>query len=108
MTDDNVLEGEIVDASAVEEEKTFSKRGIAKFVVRSSVKFVVAGAISNIVPEAETKIQKVKLFVGTYVIADMVARNTGTYVEEKIDGWKQDIQELREMIKKIESETPNS
>lgn len=103
-----ILEGELIDPDEPDE-KSSTTKAVAKFIVRNSVRFVIAGVITNVAPEAETKIQKVKLMVGTYVIADMVAKNTGSYVETKIDGWKQDFQEIRDMVKKIdsESEIPN-
>lgn len=92
---------ENVDSEEIAE-KTFTAKGLAKAVVKSSVKFVIAGVITSVLPEPVTKIHKVKTLVGTYVVSDMVARSSGTYVDEKIQEWKNDIHELRTAIKKIE------
>ena len=102
----DIVDAEVIDA-VDEVEKSSTTVSVAKFVVRSSVKFVIAGAITALVPEPETKVQKIKLAVGSYVIADMVSKSTGTYVEEKIDGWKKDIQEVRAVIKQLESKKTN-
>ena len=106
-----ILEGEIVEdikTTLEETSKSITAKGVAKFVVRNSVKFVVSGVIANIARAPESNLQRAKLALGSYVLADMVSKNTGTYVEEKLDGLKQDFQELRALVKKIEfeSETP--
>lgn len=104
-----------VEADETEDSESLTRK-VAKLVVRSSVKFVIAGAITSIIPDPETRMHKVKVLVATYVIADMVAKNTGSYVDDKIEGWKQEIRDIRTEVKKIEeklkadkepSESPN-
>lgn len=110
MTETPVLEGTVIDSDGndVETEKHFgiTTKGCVKFVARSSVKFVVAGIVSSLVPEPETKIQRVKVAVGTYVIAGAVAKSTLPFVEDKFDELKKDFREIRAAIKKLESEQP--
>lgn len=99
-------ENEILDAEIIgedtAEEKPLIARKVGRFVVRSSVRFVVSSAVATLVPTPETKRDKVRLFIGTYAISGMVAKHAQDFIDTKFDEWKQDIVEIRIEMKKFE------
>lgn len=65
-------------------EKFFTKKKVVKWVVKSSVRFVVVGAINTIVP-ADTRIKKVKRFIGSNIIAEIVAEQAMRYIDSEMN-----------------------
>ena len=70
---------------------------IVRFVVGASVRFVIATAITQLVP-ADSRTQKVKLIIGSYVIASIVGDKAQDYIDGEYD-------ELSEIISDLKSET---
>lgn len=62
----------------------FTKKRIVGWVAQNSVRFVVVGAINNLVP-ADTRIKKVRRFIGANVIADMVAHHAREWIDAMYD-----------------------
>lgn len=62
----------------------FTRKRIVGWVAENSVRFVVVGAINNIVP-ADTKIKRVRRFIGSHVIADIVAQHAREWIDAKYD-----------------------
>lgn len=54
-----------------------------KFVVEASTTFVVSSILKSLCP-TDSKAQRVKLIVGSYAIASLVADRVGAAVEEQI------------------------
>jgi hypothetical protein len=76
---------------------------IAGFVASTSVKMVVATAISTYVP-TETKTQKAKVAVGTYVLSGIVASRAKQFAHDEID----DLIESFEAVKNFVNKTPEN
>lgn len=66
--------------------KIFTPRNVAKAVVSTSVHFVISTAIEKVVP-ADTKIDKVKLRIGTYALSSMMVSHVSSFVNEKFDSF---------------------
>lgn len=62
----------------------FTKKRIVGWVAQNSVRFVVVSAINNIVP-AETRIKKVRRFIGANVIADIAAHHAREWIDAMYD-----------------------
>lgn len=86
----------------------FSKKMLAretvKFAARSGVKLVIGTAIAQIVP-TETKAQKARVAVGTYVLSSMVADQANTWAHREFDEFCDTAETL---LNKIKSEKPKS
>lgn len=82
----------------------FKPRNIAKFVVASSVRFIVSSAISTLVP-AETKVQKTKVFVGSWIITGIVAEKAASYFDKELDEFLDVAKDDKEEIENNEIET---
>jgi hypothetical protein len=81
--------------------KLFTPKNVARFVVGNATRFVVTATIASLVP-AETKLERVKLAVGSYVIASIVADKAKDYIGQEID----DVTELWNSVKgQFSSET---
>lgn len=87
------------EKKAFDLKKHITPRGAAKFVVASSVRFVIVSTVTTLVP-AESKTDKVRLIVGSYVIASMVADKAKSYISDEID----EFLELKDEFKKAEAE----
>lgn len=64
--------------------KMVAAHGVVRFVASTSVKMVIGTAIAQYVP-TESKAQKAKLIVGTYVISGMVSDAAKTYVSKELN-----------------------
>lgn len=74
---------EVEDEAIDEIKKSFGLKGAARWFAGSSVKFIVTTTIVSLVP-AETKIQKAKILVGSYVISGLIADKAKDYIEEDL------------------------
>lgn len=74
-----------------------STKKIVRLVVGVSVRFVIATAITQLVP-ADSRTQKVKLIIGSYVIASIVADKAQDYIDGEYD-------DLSETLSDLKSET---
>lgn len=70
---------------------------VAKAVAATSVKMVIATAIAQTVP-VESKQDKAKLFVGTYVIGGMVAEAGKTHIGNQVDSAYDTVETIKKMI----------
>lgn len=59
-------------------------RGVAKFVVASSIRFVVTSTLTALVP-VDSKTEKVKLAVGSFVLSELLAEAAKNYIDGEID-----------------------
>lgn len=59
-------------------------RKVAKFVVGHSVRFVVSSAITSLVP-ADTKVDKTRLFIGSYALCGVISEKTTEWFDKEID-----------------------
>lgn len=72
----------------------------AKLVVSSSVKFVVTSTIVSLVP-TETRLQKGKLLVGSYVLSGILADKAKDYISDDLDKKFQYAREVLVYAKKL-------
>lgn len=87
--------------------KQITPKGVAKFVVASSVRFVVTATITALVP-VDSKTDKVKLFVGSYVIASIVADKAKSYISDEIDDITETVTEIvQAQASMTKTDTPN-
>lgn len=88
--------------------KTFTKMKAAHIAVRfaasTSVKMVIGTAIAQYVP-TETKAQKLKLCVGTYVISGMVSDAAKTFASRELD---EAVELASILIQKIKDDAPKT
>lgn len=69
-------------------------RKISKFIVGGSIRFVVSSSITTLVP-TETRVEKAKVFVGSNMIASVIAHKACERVDEFFDGLKKDVEEVK-------------
>ncbi len=74
--------------------KMVAAHGVVRLVASTSVKLVIGTAIAQFVP-TETKVQKAKVVVGTYIISGMVQDAAKTYVSNELN----DLVEMASVIK---------
>lgn len=82
-------------------EKASGAKMVARFVVGSSVKFVVASTITSLVPTDNRK-DRIKVAIGSYVISCVVADKAKAYVCDEIDETIDFYKKVLEQVKKIE------
>lgn len=70
---------------------------VTKIVVGTSVKMVIATAITSYIP-TESKTDKVKVFVGTMVLSHMVADATKTWTDTKMDALAESYHDVKNKI----------
>lgn len=78
-------------------EKFFTKKKVVQWVATNSVRFVVVGAINTVVP-ADTRIQKVRRFIGSHIIADMVAEHVKGYIDREFAEIVDEINEMKDVV----------
>lgn len=59
-------------------------KGAARFVVGSSIRFVVSGAIASVVP-VESRKDKVRVAVASYALSGLITEQAKDYVCNEID-----------------------
>lgn len=82
--------------------------GVTQFAVGTSVKLVVSTAIASLVP-TETKTQKVKVAIGSYVISSMVVNQAKAHSAEKFNKLTKAASALKKQFKDAvdEAEKPS-
>lgn len=89
-------------------EKLITPRGVGRWIAGNSVKFVVAGAVVKLAPEAESGRDKIRLIVGTYVISEMAAAKAKDFMDTRFDEWKQNIDEIKSEMKKLQEKSESN
>lgn len=86
---------------------TLTKMGVAhgfvRFAAATSVKMIVGTAIAQIVP-TESKADKLKIIVGTYVLSGIVSDAAKTYASKELD----EAVELLTLLKQKLKDGPNA
>lgn len=84
MTELRVVEEEASSLDVMQEvKKIFTPKSIGRFVVGSSVRFVVASSISALVP-VENRKDRAKVYIASYAISGMIGDKAKDYIEEEI------------------------
>lgn len=76
------------------EDSTSLPRTIADHVVKGSVRFIITSTIAALVP-TETKTEKVKVVVGSYMIASMVGDKAVEHIDVKIANFKESLADIK-------------
>lgn len=72
--------------------------GVVRFAAATSVKMIVGTAIAQIVP-TETKADKAKVIVGTYVISGIVSDAAKTYASNELNDFVEMASILKHKLK---------
>lgn len=92
-----MLKTTVSEGQAMPKEKLFSKKRVVRWVATNSTRFVVAGAINAVVP-ADTKVQKVRRAIGSYIIAELVVEQVRKYVDKEYDDFVTDLKEAKDVV----------
>lgn len=84
-----------------------------RLVARQSVAFCIAATVTSVVP-VETKTDKVKVFIGANVIAQLVASRASDFVAGEFDSFVEAFRDAKALIQKTkeseettQAEAPN-
>lgn len=86
--------------------KLITPRGVVRFMVGNVTHYVVAAAITTLVP-AESKTDKVRLAVGAYIVGEMVAAKARDYISHEIDEILETVREVKASVKETPTDSPN-
>lgn len=100
----------MIETEIPAEKPKLTKMGIAhgavRFAASTSVKMIVGTAIAQVVP-TETKAQKAKLVVGTFVISGIVSDAAKTYASKELNEAVELFTELKQKVQSEKTATEN-
>lgn len=78
-------------------------KGTTRAIAKHSVKVVIAGIVSNLVP-TETRKQKIEVAIGTYIICGLVKDRVGPVVDAQFEAFAKELREWKEIFNGDNSE----